>query len=887
MKKLYHVLFFLILCSGLTAQTVSGSVTDENGNPLPGANVVVSGTLKGSAADASGVYSISGVSKGTHTLTASYIGYEDQSTSASVSNDGATVNFALTSSALSGATVLVTGSRSSGRSSMKSPTPIDGFSEMTLRRQGNGDFTETVKNQVPSFNATPYTGDGAAFVRPTSMRGLPPDNILVLTNSKRRHRSALISHFGAAMNVGAQAVDVGMIPSIAIKRLEVLRDGASAQYGSDAIAGVMNFILKDNSEGIEIHASRGQWMTAPNERGGETDITIAGNIGIALSDNGFLSVSAEYTDRPELSRGNQHASAADGYKGWDANDSGQDVSEWNTAMNWGRPENSGFRSVWNAGLDLGNNVEAYSFGNYADTFGEYSFFLRAPGKSGALTPVPIDPTDPSKGNFSWGDTYPLGFTPRLEGHGTDFSSVVGIKGENLAGYGVNYDFSASYGSNYLHYYLKNSLNLSWGPYSPHNFVIGDLQQEETNLNADFTYSLSQSMNLAFGYEWREEAYTMYEGQKESWMAGPWAMVHMLIDPEVPGDSTNYTAPGLAANGMPGTDPSAAGVFKRQNTAFYGDLEWDVNDELLIQVAARFEDFSDFGTTTNFKVAGRYSLGNLATLRGNFSTGFRAPTPGQSNYTGVVTSFDGVTGLQVQEGTLRPDDPISISMGGAALVPEDATNTSFGFTTSFLPNLNLTVDLYSIDVTNKIIKSRSLTVPEGSSALFTDIAMYTNSLDTKTSGIDIVAVYDMGKTDIGLAINTNSTEVVEQRQVNGVNPVSDGGVFNIENNLPKIRLTASVNHNISQTLSVMARVNYYGETKDERSSQEVVDPTQLVDLELNYHLSNNLNVVFGSNNILNTYPTEIETRASQGMPYPRRTPIGYHGGMTYLRLMYSF
>ena len=290
---------------------------------------------------------------------------------------------------------------------------------------------------------------------------------------------------------------------------------------------------------------------------------------------------------------------------------------------------------------------------------------------------------------------------------------------------------------------------------------------------------------------------------------------------------------------------------------------------------------------SFKVAGRYSLGNLATLRGNFSTGFRAPTPGQSNYTGVVTSFDGVTGLQVQEGTLRPDDPISVSMGGAALVPEDATNTSFGFTTSFLPNLNLTVDLYSIDVTNKIIKSRSLTVPEGSSALFTDIAMYTNSLDTKTSGIDIVAVYDMGKTDIGLAINTNSTEVVEQRQVNGVNPVSDGGVFNIENNLPKIRLTASVNHNISQTLSVMARVNYYGETKDERSSQEVVDPTQLVDLELNYHLSNNLNVVFGSNNILNTYPTEIETRASQGMPYPRRTPIGYHGGMTYLRLMYSF
>lgn len=899
MKNLYHVLFAFILCSGLTAQTVSGTVTDENGDPLPGANVIVSGTLKGSAADVSGVYSISGVSQGTHTLTVSYIGYEDQSTTANISDDGATVNFALTSSALSGATVLVTGSRSSGRSSMKSPTPIDGFSEMTLRRQGNGDFTETIKNQVPSFNATPFTGDGAAFVRPTSMRGLPPDNILVLTNSKRRHRSSLISHFGAAMNVGAQAVDVGMIPSIAIKRLEVLRDGASAQYGSDAIAGVMNFILKDNSEGIEIHASRGKWMTAPNERGGETDITISGNMGMALSDNGFLNVSAEYTDRPELSRGNQHASAADGYKGWDASDSKQDVSEWQTAMNWGRPENSGFRSVWNAGLDLGNNVEAYSFGNYADTFGEYSFFLRAPGKSGALTPIPLDPTDPSKGNFSWGDTYPLGFTPRLEGHGTDFSSVVGIKGENLAGYGVDYDFSTSYGSNYLHYYLKNSLNLSWGPYSPHNFVIGDLQQEETNLNADFTYSLSQSMNLAFGTEWREEAYTMYAGQKEAWMGGPWATVHLLIDPVATAaavaesgnaDTTvNYTAPGLAANGMPGTAPSAAGVFKRQNTAFYGDLEWDVSDELLIQVAARFEDFSDFGTTTNFKVAGRYSLGNLGTLRGNFSTGFRAPTPGQSNYTGVVTSFDGVTGLQVQEGTLRPDDPLSVLMGGAALVPEDATNTSFGFTTSFLPNLNLTVDMYSIDIKNKIVKSRSLTVPEGSNENFSDIAIYTNSADTKTSGIDIVAVYDMGKTDIALAINTNSTEVVTQREVNGVYPISDGGVFNIENNLPKIRLTGSVTHSLNRNLSAMARVNYYGETKDERDfpASGVIDPAMLLDIELRYNVSSNLDMVFGSNNLLNTYPTEIPTRAGQGMPYPRRTPIGYHGGMTYLRLMYSF
>ena len=888
MNKLSLILSVVILCSGLTAQTVSGSVTDGNGNPLPGANVALGGTEKGAATDATGAYTISEVSQGSYTLTASYIGYEDQSKEINVGNDGATVNFSLNSSALSGAKVLVTGTRSAGRSAMKSPTPIDGFNELTLRRQGNGDFTETLKNQVPSFNATPLTGDGAAFVRPTSMRGLPPDNILVLTNSKRRHRSSLISHFGAAMNVGAQAVDVGMIPSIAIKRLEVLRDGASAQYGSDAIAGVMNFILRDNSEGIEIHASSGQWMTAPNERGGERDVTLAGNIGLPLGNNGFLNVSAEYSDRPELSRGNQHASASDGYKGWSASGN-QDVSDWQTAMNWGRPESNGFRSVWNAGLDLGDNVEAYSFGNYAKTFGEYSFFLRAAGKGGALTAIPLDPADPSKGNFSWGDTYPLGFTPRLEGHGNDFSTVIGIRGKDLGGFGVDYDFSGSYGSNYLHYFLKNSLNLSWGPYSPHNFIIGDLQQEESNWNADFTYALSDAINLAFGLEKREEIYTMYEGQKESWMAGPWSMVHLLNDPAIPGDSTKYTAPGLAANGMPGTSPDAAGAFARQNTAYYADAEWDVSDDLLILVAARMEDFSDFGATTNFKLAGRYSLGNIATFRGSYSTGFRAPTPGQSNYTGVVTSFDGVTGMQIQEGTLKPDDPLSRAMGGKALVPEDAKNTSFGFTTSFLPNLNLTVDMYTIDVTNKIIKSRSLTVPSGSSASFTDIAIYTNSADTKTSGIDIVAVYNMGKTDIGLAVNTNSTEVVAQREVNGVYPITDGGVFNIENNLPKLRLTGTVTHSLSQKLSAMVRVNYYGETSDERDypASGVIDPTMLLDVELRYNVSRNLNMVFGSNNLLNKYPTEIPTRAGQGMPYPRRTPIGYHGGMTYLRLMYNF
>ncbi|MEO2186748.1 MAG: carboxypeptidase-like regulatory domain-containing protein, partial [bacterium] len=252
MKKSIGI-FLIFNLSFALAQSISGTVTDENGNGLAGANVTVDGTNLGAAADASGSYSINGVSTGSYTVSASFIGYNTASKSVRVSDGGGSANFSLSVDALAGGDVFVTGTRSAGRTAMKSPSPIDGFSSESLRRQGNGDMTETLKNQVPSFNATPLTGDGAAFVRPTSMRGLPPDNTLVLTNSKRRHRSALISHFGAAMNVGAQAVDIGMIPSISIKRLEVLRDGAAAQYGSDAIAGVMNFLLKGNNSGYEIH----------------------------------------------------------------------------------------------------------------------------------------------------------------------------------------------------------------------------------------------------------------------------------------------------------------------------------------------------------------------------------------------------------------------------------------------------------------------------------------------------------------------------------------------------------------------------------------------------------------------------------------------------------
>jgi iron complex outermembrane receptor protein len=737
-----------------------------------------------------------------------------------------------------------------------------------LQRQGNGDLTETLKNLVPSYTATPLTGDGAAFVRPTSLRGLPPDDILVLMNSKRRHRSALISHFGAAMNVGSHAVDVGMIPSIALERIEVLRDGAAAQYGSDAIAGVMNFILKDASEGFQLQAQTGQWYE------GENDTDIAANMGLNLTENGFLNLSAEFSDRPELSRGVQHAAA-------------ENVPNvQNPAMNWGRPKSSGFRSTWNAGITLSDVAEAYSFGNFADTYGNYSFFYRAPGRAEALTPTPLNPADPYQGNFCWCDQFPAGFTPRLAGDARDFSGVIGVRGDLDNGFG--YDLSASHGNNTIVYTLRGTLNLSWGPNSPFDFNIGDLRQEETNINADFTYLASEVVNLAWGLEWREEVYQMFVGQKEAWLPGPWAGVSALIDPVT---GNNYGPVGLAANGMPGTDRDAAGIFDRQNYAAYAEVEFDVSEALLLQVAGRFEDLSDFGTTYNGKVAARYSPSNNLAFRAGVSTGFCAPTPGQSNFTGVVTSFDGVTGMQVQEGTVRPTDPLALALGGKELEPEDAINITFGVTARPTRAFSLTVDAYRIDVDSRIIKSRSLAVTGNPN--FSEVAFYTNGLDTRTDGLDIVGVYNLpwnngnNFTDVSLAYNYHKTQVLRQRQINGVNPVSDALIFNIRKNLPKHRATLSLTEGLGEQLTTTVRGNYYSGTVDERGDREVVGAEVLIDVEVYYQINENFSVVGGANNLLNNFPDEIATRLSQGMPYPRRTPISYHGGMTYLRLVYNF
>lgn len=868
-KNFLFVFFVFGLIATTNAQqgTVSGTVQDETGS-LIGASITVVGTSSGTITDVDGTYSLS-LKAGEYELEATYIGYDPQRATVTITAGGAAkIDFTL-SQGITFDAIVVTGTRSRPRTATKSTVPIDNFTSKEIERQGNGDMTETLKNLVPSYSATPLTGDGSAFVRPTSMRGLPPDEVLVLVNSKRRHRSALIAHFGAAMNVGAQAVDVGQIPSIALKNVEVLRDGAAAQYGSDAIAGVMNFILKDASEGGEIQVQMGRWFgNDKNEiNGGEVDYKIAANLGFKLTKKGFLNVSGEYTVNPQLSRGQQHA-AAEGV-----------ANVRNPAMNWGRPESSGLRTTWNAGIKLSDKADFYSFGNYSNTYGNYSFFYRAPGKSGVLEPLPLNPADPSQGNFCWCDEFPAGFTPNLEGFQKDFSAVTGVKAE--LDNGLLFDLSTTFGMNQMNYVLNGSLNSSWGPESQQTFEPGDLKQADININFDVSKSFGDNFNLAAGLEKRKESYTMFVGDEQSWKGGPWGQVSTLINPET-GD--NYAAPGLASNGFAGTGPNSAGVFVSENWAAYVDAEWDISEAFLVQAALRHEDFKSFGTTDNFKIASRYTVFDRLTLRGAFSTGFRAPTAGQANVTTITTSFDGVSGMQVQEGTVRPTDPLAKSLGGKALVPEEAVNLSFGLTSRVSNSISVTADFYKISVDKRIIKSRSLAIDGDPN--FSELAFYSNALNTETQGFDLVAAWKTIRTSFSLAYNYNSTKVVSQEQVNGVDPVSESTVFNIENNLPKHRATATLSHNFNNKFTATIRGNFYGSTIDERGDREEVGSEILLDLDLSYQMSKKMRIILGGNNILNNYPDEIATRLSQGMPYPRRTPIGYHGGMVYFRLAYN-
>jgi iron complex outermembrane receptor protein len=756
-----------------------------------------------------------------------------------------------------GQRLTVLGTRGSARTVTDSPVAIDVFFAEEFSSVGNSaDITDNLKAIVPSFTATPATGDGSAFIRPTSLRGMAPDQTLILVNGKRRHRSSLVQFFAPAAGNGAHGVDIGMIPSIALKSVEVLRDGAAAQYGSDAIAGVINFQLKDDNEGGSVVAQYGEFFE------GESSWVVSANSGFKLGDKGYLNLSIESNDNDALSRGIQRPDAqALVDAGVPGVGSDSPFGDAPLAQSWGRPETSGTKLFFNSGVEIGDG-ELYLHGGFADTEGRYRFFYRNPSH-GTLTDV---------------TTLPAGYTPYLDGSQNDFNLVSGYRGETANE--MTYDVSVSWGKNELEYFLWNTVNSGLvdavaGTPGQRDFNMGGYEQEEMNFNADFSMPFTTNSYLGFGFEWREETFTTVAGEFNAYGVSP------------------------GPSGMTSVTPADAGEFSRDNIALYADIEQDVTDEFLLQYAIRYEDFSDFGGTTNGKIAARYNVSDDVVIRGSISTGFHAPTPGQANVSTIITTFDGGCGCQIEEGLLPPDHPDSIANGGAPLKEEESTSLSFGLSSKIGDSSNLVVDFYKTDVDDRIYRVGDITTGAGNT-----ISFFTNALDVEHQGVDIVLTTSIDwqeaiSTKITFAYNHNTIDVVGQSFINGIQPVSDSLIEDIENNYPENRFVATATTEFNDAWQLMVRANFYGEHYDERGRindpanppSAKVDGITFFDAEVKYTVSDALALTFGAANIFDEYVDEIgaanANRLSVGLPYPRRTAANYEGGSWYLKANYRF
>ena len=839
--------------------------------------------------------------------------------------------------------IVVLGTRRTDRSAGDTASPVDVISADELGAQPAANMLDAVKNIIPSFFVSQNTiSDASTFVRSPSLRGLPADNILVMLNGKRYNRSALVQVYSGgdtALGFGSQGADISAIPAIAIANLQVLREGATAQYGSDAIGGVLNYGLRED-EGIELQARYGQYF----DNGDGKSYQVAGNVGTKIGDRGFINLSAEYNDDGQTSRGATRPIALV-FEDLNPTLADQLPNYPGPVQIWGSSPSKGYKAILNAGFDVTDNSELYMFVNVARSKGNQSFnyrspisaptplvvddgsgtpATRSPGRNGAfahpayLTPCPTgNPTCPAgsfvkdTNVFNFSTLYPAGFTPRFIGVNKEIFGTVGYKGE--ADSGFRYDLSGSMSRNSLTLSMTDSLNQSFGPQSQTEFEFGSLIQKELNLNLDVSYpveaGLASPITLSAGAEYRKETYKATEGDLQSYAAGPFASQQLYLE-TAPGsgvytfDSTVSFNP--AASGYGGTSPASAGSFSQKNFALYVGAETDLSEALSVGVAGRYEDYNTFGSTFVGKFNMLYNFTDWFALRATFGTGFHAPSPGQSNVEILTTNF--VQGNQVQTGTYQVDNPISQYYGAKPLTPEKSTNFGLGFVIKPTSGLSLTMDAYSIKVRNRIGITQTFDVTAAdiialpalaSVGVGGDVNYFTNGFNTTTSGLDVIGTYrtdvGTGKLNMTLAYNYNKSEVTKfDPQVISAAQRSDISKF-----APRHRVILSAGLQLGD-FSINARENYYSSWSVQADYPGQVFGSKFTsDLDLNYTIAEHYTLTVGANNLFNTKPDRIAPSSSNpifaltgstgdGQIYPRSGgPFGINGGFWYARIRVKY
>ena len=840
----------------------------------------------------------------------------------------------------------VVGSRVAGRSAQESAVPVDVIQGEDLQTYGIRDMDSLLSATVPSYNVSQEPiSDEATFVRPATLRGLPPDSTLVLVNGKRRHRGSVINFLGAPNSRGSQGADISNIPSIALERVEVLRDGAAAQYGSDAIAGVLNFRLREDTEGLTVQTSYGQ-----NYHGDGDKVNVAANLGVPLTERGFANFSFEFNNVDETSRSVQRSDARGLIEAGN-----MDVRR-PAAQIWGAPEiQYDYKFFGNLGFDLEEiNSRLYAFGNYAERKVEGGFYFRNPNTRNGVFRGPgnlhkiidigdgFDPRPISEGgnllenglsnrcpevqkhpaadysNVSLPDhcamfntQFPGGFTPRFGGYVQDWSIAFGLRGtlEDLEGAyamlnGWSYDASAYFGENSVDYFMLNTINpqlLAVNRVVPTEYRPGGVSQTEKTFNLDiskpFDVGLFYSdLNMAFGFEYHIEEYEVKLGGENAWYVAP---------------DNRLTAQGLGvgSNGFTGFGPNIIGDHQRNNYALYMDLEAEVIKNVTLGVAGRYENFDKpIGESVNGKVSARWQLLEMLAARGAVSSGFRAPTPGQANVNKITTSFDADLGGLIDDATFPAHHPASAFFGASDLTPEKSVNYSAGIVFN-VADVDVTVDYYRIKMQDRIVRSsrfnvadelakRGITRAEFDAAVgpnqISVLRFYTNDFDTTTQGVDVVATYPLqsvaGFTQFTLVANWNKTEVDSRTP----EFISDKLVRQIEEGLPQFRFSLTADHNWGPW-RFLSRLYYYDRFRDYPTDSSFgfnAGERFLMDMELSYTLLNlpfmeAATIAAGAENIFDQYPRRNPQATGAGLKYPETSPYGFNGGFYYLRAGFEF
>lgn len=749
--------------------------------------------------------------------------------------------------------VIVTGTRANHRTVADSLSPIDQLSSQDLEKSGSSELATVLASLLPSLNfPRPSVADLTDAVRPAQLRGLSPNHTLVLVNGKRRHTSSVLNASGL-QGGGSAPVDLNAIPIAAIERIEVLRDGAAAQYGSDAIAGVINIVLKKGAQGGEVEASYGK-----TSQGDGAQTKVGASVGTTLSDAGWLRLSAEQRDQGFTNRALP-----------DFRDPAEPLYG-QVSQRFGEPDSKQGALFLNAQLKLNNAVEAYAFGNISDRDTRSTGFFRPALSSRNILSI-----------------YPQGYLPVEASNSRDQSLVAGLRGTTEGGW--RWDGSLNYGANRFKLNIENSLNVSLGAASPTRFYDGTLENSQTLLNADFAKdyevgALAGPLTLAWGLEARNEKYEITAGAPESYF-------------------------GSGAQVFAGFRPGDASSHERNSKAVYLNLEADVTQKLSASVALRAEQYSDFGNTTSAKLAGRYAVAPEVAVRATASTGFRAPSLAQQFYSTTTTVFIDSVARDIR--TFRVSDPVAKQLGAEELKAEKSNNLSLGVLLQPSKAFTTTIDVYQIDIKDRIVLSEYL---YGSSVVnflvahgYNDTgggAYYTNAIDTRTRGLDLVSSYRLNlgaqaRLDLSAGYNHNRTEItyvapnpaILAQNGLAVQRIGRSKIGLITKGAPADKLTLGADYSRG-SWSAHGQLTRYGEFTAFHSSDTSRDQTfganWVLDLSASYKLRQ-WTLTAGVDNVTDRYPDRVlaANTPNTTLPYSEGSPYGFNGRFGYVKARYTW